>query len=49
MKKVFYSIYMKIAISILCVLSILCAVTIGTDGIKQWQVGERLLSMSFLS
>lgn len=36
MKKVIYSIYTKIIISILCIFSVLCATTIGLDGLKQW-------------
>ena len=36
MKKVIYSIYTKIIIGILCVVSVLCATTIGLDGLKQW-------------
>lgn len=37
MKKVFYSIYTKIAISILCVICILCVATVGIDGLKKWE------------
>ena len=36
MKKVFYSIYTKIIISILCVVSITCALTVGMKGINEW-------------
>lgn len=36
MKKVIYSIYTKIIISILCIFSVLCATTFGLDGLKQW-------------
>lgn len=36
MKKVIYSVYTKIVISVLCIVSALCAVTIGMDGVKQW-------------
>ncbi len=36
MKKIFYSTYTKIAISILCVVSILSAVSIGLHGIRKW-------------
>ena len=36
MKKLFYSTYTKIAISILCVVSILSAVSFGLHGIRKW-------------
>ena len=36
MKKIIFSVYTKIAISILCIVSILCAFSVGIDGIKQW-------------
>lgn len=36
MKKIFYSTYTKIAISILCVVSVISAVSIGLHGIRKW-------------
>ena len=37
MKKVFYSVYSKIIISILCVLCVVGAATTGLNGIKKWE------------
>ena len=37
MKKVFYSVYSKIIIGILCVLCIVGAATTGLNGIKKWE------------